>query len=331
MKRVSIRDIAKEAGVSISTVSRVINNSAYVSPELKRKVLAAVEKLGYRPSGVARSLRKGRTKIIGFIIPDITNPFFPEIVRGAEDYLRKKGYTLILCNSDNDMKQEIKLVETLMEKNVDGLLFTGAGNENPVLEKYIKKGLITVFLDRILEGVNSSYVVVDNKKGMKLLLEFLWRSGHTSYVFINGNKYLFSAVERHEAFIEFVNIHKVKDYKHYFGEFTYEFGYSFGKKIEKLPDVIVCGNDLIAYGVIDALEERGYSIPDDVSITGFDDIFFSRHYKPPLTTVRQPSYKLGYEAAKLLVRMLSSKRKNRKGIVLDVELVVRNSTRERKK
>ncbi|MDK2886854.1 MAG: LacI family transcriptional regulator [Thermosipho sp. (in: thermotogales)] len=327
MYRPSIKEVAKKAGVSISTVSRVLNNSAPVSESLRKKVETAVKELGYLPSNIAKSLRKGKTKTIGFILPDITNPFFANIVRGAEDYLRRKGYALILCNSDQDKEQEIQLLETLISKHIDGLLFTGTGSFNSLLVEKIKKGLKVVFLDRIIEGINSSYVVIDNMKGMNLLLDFLVKSGHRNFVFINGNKETFSAKIRYEAFIEKMKKENLK-YKHYFTNFSYEAGYKFARKMKIMPDVIVCGNDLIAYGVIDAIEEMGYKVPDDVSVTGFDDIPFSKHFKPPLTTVRQPMYKMGEKAAELLLKIIEENKFLNKGMVLEPELIIRNSTKE---
>ncbi|ACJ75148.1 transcriptional regulator, LacI family [Thermosipho africanus TCF52B] len=330
MNRPSIKEVAKKAGVSISTVSRVLNNSAPVSEELRKKVEAAVKELGYYPSNIAKSLRKGKTKTIGFILPDITNPFFADIVRGAEDFLRKKGYTLILCNSDQNGEQEIQLLETLISKHIDGLLFTGTGSFNLLLEEKIRKGLKVVFLDRIIQGINSSYVIVDNKKGMELLLDFLIKSGHKSFIFINGNKETFSAKIRYEVFVEKMEKAKL-EYKHYFTNFSYEAGYNFAKKIRKLPHAIVCGNDLIAYGVIDAIEEKGYRVPDDVSVTGFDDILFSKHFKPPLTTIRQPKYKMGMKAAELLIKIIEENKFLNRGIILEPELIIRKSTKELKK
>ena len=327
MHRYSIREVAKKAGVSISTVSRVLNNSAPVSDELRVRVEKAIKELGYYPSGIAKSLRKGKTGTIGFILPDITNPFFANIVRGAEDYLRKKGYTLILCNSDQNKEQEIQLLGTLISKHIDGLLFTGTGDFNPLLAEKIEKGLKIVFLDRIIKGLNSSYVIIDNREGMNILLDYLIKVGHKYFIFINGNKETFSARIRYETFVKKLtenNLH----FKHYFANFSYEAGYSIAKKLRKLPDTIICGNDLIAYGVIDAIEEKGYKVPEDVSVTGFDDIPFSRHYKPPLTTVRQPMYEMGEKAAELLLKIIEGKEKINKGIVLLPKLVVRESTKE---
>ncbi|WP_126994169.1 LacI family DNA-binding transcriptional regulator [Thermosipho globiformans] len=330
MNKPSIKEVAKKAGVSISTVSRVLNNSAPVSKELRKRVENAIKELGYFPSNIAKSLRKGKTKTIGFILPDITNPFFADIVRGAEDFLRKKGYTLILCNSDQNSEQEIQLLETLISKHIDGLLFTGTGSFNLLLEEKIKKGLKVVFLDRIIQGINASYVIVDNKKGMELLLDFLIKNGHKSFIFINGNKETFSAKIRYEVFMEKMKNAKL-EYKHYFTNFSYDAGYKFAKEIKDLPHAIVCGNDLIAYGVIDAIEEKGYRVPDDVSVTGFDDILFSKHFKPPLTTVRQPKYRMGMKAAELIIKIIEENKSLNRGIILEPELIIRKSTKELKK
>lgn len=324
MKRISIRDVAAAAGVSISTVSRVLNGSAPVSNELKLKVLAAVERLGYNPSILAKGLRKGSTGIIGFIIPDITNPFFSTIVRGAEDYLKKKDYCLIIASSDQSETQEEKLLRAFSQR-VDGLLFTGTGKQNRVLDELIQKGLKIVFLDRMIKGINSSYVLSDNYNGMKQLMEYLIAKGYRKYYLINGQRETMSAQVRHQAFVETLRNSGISHYRYVFSKFTYDAGYEITMKMEDLPDVIVCGNDLIAYGAIAALEKRGYTVPDDVAVTGFDDILFSVHHKPALTTVRQPMYEMGKTAAKLLLNLINGKDKEQKGIILPNTLVIRES------
>ncbi|AMW32029.1 MAG: LacI family DNA-binding transcriptional regulator [Fervidobacterium pennivorans] len=330
MKKISIKDVAKKAGVSISTVSRVLTNSAPVSEELREKVIQAVQELGYSPSSIARSLRNGATKTIGFILPDITNPFFANIVRGAEDYLRQHGYTLIFGSSDQDKNEENHILEALLSKHIDGLLFTGSGDSNPKLLRKIEQGLKVVFLDRIIRGVNSSYVIVDNKRGISLLVDHLLDDGHKSFLFINGDKNTFSAKQRYEAFLQRMKSGKYK-YEHHFTSFSYEAGYKFASQLSNPVefDAILCGNDLIAFGVIDALEDRGIRVPEQVSVTGFDDIPFSRHYKPALTTVRQPMYEMGQKACELLLKMIKEQLMTTEGIILEPELVVRESTKRR--
>lgn len=326
-RRVSIKDIAKIAGVSQSTVSRVINKPNEVSEELRKKVMRAIKMFDYTPNSVARGLRKGSTKVIGVIIPDITNPFFPAIVRGIEDFLKKKGYSLILCNSDQDIEEEKKLLKLLYSKNVDGVIFTGSGEYNPEIEIFMSRDIPLVFLDRIYNEKSSSYVIVDNVKGMFELMTYLVKRGYRSFALLNGNKETFSAKARYEGFFKAVKEYDIKDYEVIFGQFTYESGHQMVEELSKIPEVLVCGNDLIAYGAIDKVEKLGLSIPEDVGVTGFDDISFSRHYKPPLTTVKQPAYELGKKAAELIFKMIESKKYKPKGVVLNPELVIRESTK----
>lgn len=326
MNKVTIKDIAREAGVSPSTVSRVINKSAPVSKEVEKKVLEAIEKLGYRPNFIARSLRKGYTDTVGFIVPDITNPFFSLIVKGAEDYFKKKKISLMVCSSNHDVSEEENLIEILVSKKIDGLLLIGAGSGNRVLENILGK-VGVIFVDRIYREYDAPYVVSDNYNGMKKLVQYLVKTGHRSFVFLNGEEGTYSAMERLRGFVDALKSFGIKDYQIFFGQFTYESGFSLTKKLKKLPDAVVCGNDLMAYGAIDALEEMGYEIPKDVSVTGFDDLPFSKHYKPSLTTVRQPFYSLGHEAAKMLYRIINKKRMVKNKMVLETELVVRESTK----
>ncbi|MCD6099720.1 MAG: LacI family DNA-binding transcriptional regulator [Candidatus Marinimicrobia bacterium] len=328
-KSVSIKDVAKLAGVSISTVSRVINSSSPVSEELKVRVYKAIEELHYEPNLLARSLRVGLTKLIGFVIPDITNPAFLTMVKGAEDYLRKKGYSFILSGADNDAGEELKLIKAMISKKVDGLIITCSGGCDPHLKELLKGAKNMVFLDRRCEKIDVPYVGVDNAGGIKQMVNYLIKTGHRSFAFINGDENTSTGKERYMGFIEALRENSIEDYQVLSGKFTYESGYSLVKKLKKLPDALVCGNDLIAFGAIDALENMGYSVPDDVSVTGFDDMFFSRYFKPSLTTVRQPIYDMGREAAKLLIGLLHERIKRKKEIILSTEIVVRQSTRDR--
>lgn len=329
-KRISIKDIAKIAGVSQTTVSRVINKPNEVSEELRKKVMKVIKAFDYTPNSVARGLRKGSTKVIGVIIPDITNPFFPAIVRGIEDFLKKKGYSLILCNSDQDIKEEKKLLKLLYSKSVDGVIFTGSSEYNPEIEIFTNRDIPVVFLDRIYNTKSSSYVIVDNVKGMLELVTYLVECGYRSFALLNGNKETFSAKARYEGFLKAVKKYGIKNYEVIFGQFTYESGYQMIEKLSKIPEVLVCGNDLIAYGAIDKIEKLGLSIPDNIGVTGFDDISFSRHYKPSLTTVRQPTYDLGRKAAELIFKMVESKKYKPKGVILNPKLVIRESTKKRR-
>ena len=324
MNKVSIKDVAKAAGVSISTVSRVLNGTAPVSEELRNRVLEIVESLGYKPNILAKGLRKGLTRTIGFIVPDITNPFFSLMVRGAEDYLKRKDYCLIIGSSDQSEVQEERLLTTFIER-VDGIIFTGTGKQNRILDEIIKKGKKVIFLDRIIKGFNTSYVISDNYGGMKKLVEYLISKGYRKFFLINGQKETMSAQNRYKAFVDTLRENGIEDFDYVFSTFTYEAGYKHAKNLSKLPDVIVSGNDLIAYGVISALEEMGISVPSDIAVTGYDDILFSKHYKPALTTVKQPMYEMGKKAAEMIMKMINEEVAQPKGIILPNEIVIRES------
>lgn len=325
MKAPTMKQVAQMAGVSSSTVSRVINHSAPVNEDLQKKVMKAVEALGYSPDQIARSLRKGKTNVVGVIIPNITNPFFPVIVKGAEDYLRKQNYLIMLGNSDFDLKMEKKLFNTLKAKNVDGLLFVGSGGRTPFIDNLENRKKI-VFVDRIYENIEKNYVIVDNIKGMNDLVNYLLDLNHKSFVMINGKKRTYTAEKRREGFELALKNANISQYEIIYSGYSYEKGYETALSLKEIPDAVVCGNDMIAFGVIDALKKRGINVPEDVSVTGFDDLTFSSKFSPPLTTMHQPIYELGFEAAKLLVKIINDKQIKKNKIILPTTLVPRKTT-----
>lgn len=326
-----IRDVARHAGVSIATVSRVLNNSAKVSDELRSRVLEAVEELDFRPDHLARSLRNRQTSIVGIIIPDISNPFFPLIARGAEDVLRRADISLMIFNSDQKPATELQAVEMMLAKKVDGILFVGTGADNEAVTLMRASRTPVVYLDRSEEGRVAS-VVTDNYGGMTKIMMYMLELGHTSFWYLGGPPLLSTAVERKRAVIDFSRQHKHISLKVHSGHYTYEWAFSKASELleaERTPHAIIAGNDLMAMGVIDACTTANLVVPDDVSVTGFDDIFFASHFNPPLTTIRQLIYKLGALGAKLLREYIKGTRKKPVSRVLEVELVVRASTSRR--
>ena len=327
----NIKDVAQKAGVSISTVSRVINGTAFVSEELKEKVLQAIIDLGYSPDYLARGLRLKKTFSVGMIVPDVANPFFAATVRGAEEELRKAGISLIIINTDQEIKEEIDAVKTMVSKRVDGVIFMGSGQETEAVETICKNKIPAVFLDRI-DDKRFSSVVINNYAGMFKMMEYLYSTNHRNFIYLGGPEHVKSSQERKRAVLNFANDHSDIAIKCYTGEYSYKWAMEnilpiLGK--EKTPDAVVCGNDLIAFGVIDALKKKGIKIPEDVSVTGFDDIFYAAHYNPPLTTVHQPNYELGREGARLLLGHIEYGSEKLVSKILPVSLVVRNSTRVR--
>lgn len=327
---VNIKNVAQHAGVSISTVSRVINNPKSVSEELRTRVKNAIEKLGYHPNQVARSLRTGSTKLIGFIIPDITNPAFLLMVKGAEDFLKRKGYAFIVCGTDHSTREETKLLRALLSQSVEGLIVTCSGGQNSDFTQIAESsGIRMVFMDRRYENMNIPYVGVDNADGVQKITDYLIENGHRSFVYLSGERNTSSAKERLRGFINSVKKHGIEDFQVMYGKFTFESGYELTRKLKKIPDAIVGGNDLVALGAIEALSQMGYSVPNDVSVVGFDDMFYSKYSKPSLTTVRQPIYEMGHTAGKILWQLLSQDRIKKNNVILQTQVVIRETVKAR--
>lgn len=327
---VTIKEIAKKAGVSVGTVSKVLNYDKTVSEINKRKVIRIIKELNYRPNRIARSLSKGKTKNVGFIIPDITNPFFPELVRGASDLLISNGYYVFLCSSDNDSNKEDFYINDLVSMWIDGIIIAPSDTENRDISIFNKIISPFVVVDREIKELNKDLVIINNKKGAYEVVSYLISNGHKKIVLLAGPQYMKTAQDR------FMGWKKALEEKALFreefafwGNFSIDSGYEMMKKVfnnlGKVDAVFAC-NDLIALGAIQAIEEKKYKIPDDISIIGFDDIYLSRFLKPPLTTVRQPIYNMGKIVAEILLdRMSSSVDFIPKKVVIEGSLVIRNS------
>lgn len=323
-----IKQVADYAGVSIATVSRVLNKSANVSEVKRKKVLDAVKTLGYRPNDLARGLRNMPTSTIGVIIPDITNPFFPSVIRGAGDILHEADITPMIYNSDGNIDIEIEQIKTLISKRVDGLLFMHSEESKRVIDLIESANMPVVFLDRVEDGRFAS-VKSDNYGGMKIIMDYAYSLGHRDYWYIGGESKVSSARERLQAVFDFERDHSDISIKYASTTFSYEGGlwaFELLKKKFSIPTIIICGNDLIAFGAIDACLKNKLRVPYDISVTGFDDGFLAVHYNPPLTTVAQSPYDLGATGAKLLLEFISGKRKRAVTRVLPIRLIIRQST-----
>ncbi len=323
---VSIKDVARFANVSISTVSRVINGSANVDEKLRMRVLDAVEKLGYRTNPFARGLKGFPTHTIGLIIPDIENPFFPGMVRGVQDVAIVNGYTIFLCNTDGDMKLEEAQYKMLLEKKVDGILVVTSDMKMSYIDPADKTPV--VLIDRYIGSENFSYVIVDHAIGMRLALDHLREIGRKDPIFLGSKPITSSARERFQAFLNYHKSYPKIKSRILLGKYTEESGAGMAERMLERGvrfDSVVCGNDLIAYGVIEILEKRGIKVPGDVSVIGYDDIPFSAHRFPKLTSVHQPIYELGEISAHLLIDGIR-KHSEPKHIRLEPRLVVRETS-----
>ncbi len=323
--KATIRDVAKVAGVSPSTVSRVLTKSAYVAEEKEKRVLEAIEKLNFKPNVVARSLRLKTSRIIGLLIPDITNPFFPEIAKGIEDAAHKNGYNIMLCNTENDIKKERNYVELLKGRQADGLIIAKAGEELEHLIDTIRAGIPISFIDRPVDLADADQIVSNNCLGMKIAVEKLYESGHSQIGLVAGPKHLPVADERYQGFRAGLLAKKLTINEEWiFNElFSVNGGRNAGLKLLQMqdhPTAMICSSDVLAIGFIDSLSEAGFSVPEYMSVIGFDDINFTKYLKPKLTTIRQSKYEMGAKALELLLRRIKSKEIQPEKIILDVVL-----------
>ncbi len=329
--RATIKDVAKEACVSISTVSRVINKSGYVKQSTFERVEEAICKLGYSPNHVARSLSSGTTGIIGAVLPDISNPFFPALARGIDDAAVSRGYTLILCNTDGYAAQEEASVRVLLEKQVDGIVFVTGGSGAVQLVKNASRFCPVAVIDREVQGVSCDMVIVDNYRGSFEMTRHLIDAGHERIAYISGPLHLSTAKGRLKGFrecLEMAGFTEEPLILH--GDFQYDTGYSYAREIvdmEKGITCIYCSNDLMALGAMKCLFDLGLRVPEHIAVAGFDDIPMSSLTTPALTTVAQPAYQMGALAAQFVLERLSGGMHiEPRCRILEPALVIRDST-----
>lgn len=327
----TISDVARIAGVSTTTVSHVINKTRYVSEELVERVNRAVDELNYQPSNLARSLRTRSSGTIGIVIPDITNPFFAEVVRGIEDYCFKEGYSAFLCNSDGMPEKEYHYLNLLREKSVDGLVLVSSGDDQDSQEWLSKNDSPCVVIDRDVKIEGADAVLVDNRLGGYYAASHLVNLGHRSIGCITGPSQLTPSWQRRQGYTEALtdNGLEVREDLIVTGDFRSGSGHAGVIQLmaaEKKPTAIFACNDIMAIGAIAAARELGLDVPGDISIVGFDDIALASLIVPQLTTVAQPKRLLGKTGAKLLLKKIRHETGQGKNVVLKPELIVRQST-----
>lgn len=301
---VTIRDVAKYANVSVATVSRVLNNKGQVSEETRSKVQKAIQTLNYRPNLVARTLFKKSSSTIGLILPDITNPFFPNLARAVEDKALSYGYTVILCNTDGSPEKEFKYIELLTQKYVDGIILSTSQLAAKNLSEF---NIPIVALDRFISE-DIPTVISDNIGGAKDAVNYLISAGCGSIVHFRGPKGLKTADDREKGFLQVV---KEKNIPYQIIETDFhieaaEHAASTFFQENKQFDGIFAGSDLIAIGVMRAATKHGIKIPNDLQLIGFDGIELGRLLTPPLTTIEQPTYVMGAHAVDLIHRKIEN-------------------------
>jgi LacI family transcriptional regulator len=309
-KAASIYDVAREARVSVFTVSAVVNHKSHVGKKLRDRVEAAIRKLNYRPNLLARGLAKQKTHTIGMIVPDIANPFFPMVVRGAEDAAQKRGYNLLLCNSDDSQAKEESALELLLSKRVDGILLTKAICDlSPPLRQLIQEMKVPIVLVmRTFPKISRDAVITDDYRGAYEAVCHLARSGRKQIGLIGGPRKVSNGKARWEGFRDAL---KANDLTYdaglvIEGDYRVESGYRAGNLLlSHRPDGLYVANFLMTVGLLKAAEEMGLRCPEDFGLVSFDDYPWLSIFHPKLTTVELPKYQLGQEAAELLLERIA--------------------------
>jgi LacI family transcriptional regulator len=327
----NLLDIAKKAGVAPITVSRVINNSGYVSQSTRERVEAAVKELGYVPNTIARGLRSKRTHTLALIVTDITNPYFTSISRGVEDVAGASNYTVIYCNTDESETKEEKYANMLAQRQVDGvLLVPSCGNAKTI--KFLELNDIdVVVLDRRISGIKSDIVCSDSINGADRLVKLLVGLGHKRIAIITGQGDVSTSSDRVVGYQQALREAGLSNNEMiYYGAFNEQSGYELTNQAMKQsvkPTAFLGGNNFIAIGIIKALHDLKLDVPGDVSVVGFDDLPESMFMKPFLTVARQRAYEMGKLATELLLKRITGEiPEGHRELILPIEIIVREST-----
>jgi LacI family transcriptional regulator len=329
---ITIADVAKRAGVSKMTVSRVINNSGYTSQETRVRVEQAVAELGYIPNALARSLRFRQTRTIALIVTDITNPFFTTVARGVEDIANEKGFSVIFCNTDEAPDEEAQYVNVLLQKQVDGLLLVPTGGAAETVEFLNNHTVPFVLLDRRVPGMDVDVVRCDSEQGAYDIIRHLLDLGHQRIAALGGSANITSSMDRVEGYRRAMIEAGLENeaYRAYFTAFTVEGGYRAAQLAlaeKTLPTAFFATNNFIAIGAMRLLRERGLSVPDDVSVVSFDDLPAAIVLDPFLTVIEQHAYEMGQRATELLLNRLHGKGSAEpQEILIPADLIIRRSS-----
>lgn len=332
---VTINDIAKEAGVSLATVSRVLNNSGYVKDETRNRILEVIERLNYTPSAIARSLSKSETSTVGVIVPDITNPFFGEIIKGISELAEVNNLNIILCDSNDSLEKELKSIKTLKEHRIRGLIISPTSVENDENSEYLKTlnslGIPVVLVDGNLKYSSFSGVFVDNIKGSYDAVEALINNGHKNIAIITGRMNSKPAKDRLLGYKKALMMNNIEfnELNVHYGDYSQKSGYEFTKKIlsqTNRPTAIFACNNMMTLGALEAIFEAGLKIPDDISIISFDRIDVLNIIGLNISHVNGPTRELGRIGMTLLLENLQTPQNHKlRNITLTPELILKGS------
>lgn len=326
----SIKDVAKLAGVSTATVSRVLNNNPNVSNKNRALILNAINELNYRRDRVARSLRVNKSLIIGLIISDIENPFFTSVVRGVEDIAHENGYSVLLCNSDESIEKERLYLDVLLAEKVTGIIISPTSDLDNSDYRAVQELIPMVAMDRRMLDLKLDTVIVNNIQGAYEATKHLIKLGHQRIGFIGGSHHNTTSKEREEGYIRAlveaeiaIDPQLIKS-----TNFKMDGGYNASKELLSMknpPTAIFMGNNLSTLGALNYIHEQEKKIPNDIAVIGFDDMPWAPSLDPPLTVVSQPAYQLGHTAAKVLIDRINNKDNEYQEVILECNLLVRVS------
>ncbi|MDR5598555.1 LacI family DNA-binding transcriptional regulator [Paenibacillus larvae] len=322
----TIRDVAKHAGVSVATVSRVINETGYVHKDTRKKVETAIRELHYTPNEVARSLYKRKSRLIGLLLPDITNPFFPELARGVEDEMQENDFRIIFGNSDENINKEKEYIQTFVQNNVVGVI---ASTNHPDTDTYRNLGIPVVFLDRTAD--NRPAVYADGREGGRIAAHEMIARGSRQITVMQGPDSIRPAQDRYQSAAGVLGSQGIAFNMIQTTSFSFTEAGIWAKELfERYPDTdgVIASNDIVATAVLHEALRLGKKVPEDVQIIGFDDIPLSSLLTPALTTIRQPAYDMGRASAGLLIQLLENENVNHKIIKMPVTFTERETTRK---
>lgn len=327
----TLREVAEVAGVSIATVSRVLNDYQHVNSDTRKRVLKAIKQLDYRPSRVARRLRKRGSQILGLVIADITNPYYSAVIQSIEDIAYANKYSMLLCNSSEEPERERMHLDVLLEEQVAGVIISPVDELCTSCKSFLNKGIPVVAIDRRLRDLELDTVLVDNVMGAFDATNHLIQMGHKRLGLIAGPLHLTTGRERREGYENAIlengldlDLELIKT-----GDFKQHSGYSNAVELlslEEPPTAIFVSNNLMTLGALNAIHDMRLRIPQDVAIVAFDDLSWAPSLNPPLTAVAQPTYELGKWAVNLLLQSVSEKNRKPVEIILKPNLIVRESS-----
>lgn len=333
MNNVTIYDVAREANVSMATVSRVVNGNPNVKPTTRKKVLEAIERLGYRPNAVARGLASKKTTTVGVVIPDVSSTFYSELARGIEDIATMYKYNIILSNSDQNKEKELHLLNTLLGKQVDGIVFMSGNITEEHVEEFKRSPVPIVLASTFDENNELPSVNINYEQAAYDAVKFLIDKGHKHIAYVSGPmEEPVNKVKKLKGYIRALEDAGIK-YDEQFvveGDYSYESGIEAFDKVLELspkPTAIFVGTDEMALGVIHAAQDKGYEIPKDFDVIGFDNTRLATMVRPRLTTVVQPSYDIGAVAMRLLTKLMNKEEVDNHIVELPHRIEIRQSTK----